>query len=194
VTHPVAAPPAVAGNDPAARSLFVTILGWLGVAMGAFGVLVGLLQLAIVGSMAGELAAAANDPQLAAMPPVVRWMFAHYLLLVLVNLAIMALLLVASAGLLRRRNWARLTIVGMLAAGIAANFLGVAVQLGMMKSMGGIAGATAPPEFAAQLAAMRAMVTGFSLLVAVAFAALYGWLIRKLVSPVTRREFGVDVP
>lgn len=178
--------------DPATpRSLFVTVLAWLGIAFGTMGVLVSLLQMVLFATIFPDISVLAADPELARMPPIFRVLFENFGLFIALNAAAMAAVLAGSIGLLRRRNWGRVTIVVLLALAIASNFAGVALQVVAMDSMMTLPGSTAPPDLDAQMAVVRHAMVGFSLLFAVGFAVLYGWLIRRLLSAAVRREFGV---
>ena len=183
LTNAVLAPP---------RSGFVTAIGWLGVVFGAMGILVSLLQLAMLSMMFPDIGTLANDPQLQQMPPLVRWIFEHFALFIGFNAMVCLVILVASIGLLKRRNWARLTVVGLLVAGVLANVAGLVLQQVAMGQMAGIPGATAPPEFEAQLATMRAMMLGVGVAVVAVIALIHGAIAWKLLSAPVRREFGVD--
>jgi hypothetical protein len=178
-------------NMPAPRSTFVSVVAWFGIAIGGLGVLIGMLQLVMVSLVfsQGPWAELQQD-SMHDMPPWFGWIFGHFQLLVAANLLAMVVLLVASIGLLRRRNWARWLIVALLALAIVANLGGMALQFSMMQSMPAFDAAGAPAEFAANFARMRAIIVGVSVVFAVAFAALYGWIIKRLLSPAVRSEFG----
>ena len=182
-------------NTSAPRSTFVSVVAWFGIAFGGMGVLVGALQLVMLAVMfpQGALAELANAPT-PGMPPWFGWIFGHFHLLVAANLLAMVVLLAASIGLLRRRNWARLTMVLLLALAIVANLGGVGLQFAMMQSMGAMDATSASPEFAADFALMRNVILVMALVFAFAFCTLYGWIIQRLLSPAARAEFGVDRP
>jgi hypothetical protein len=178
-------------STPAPRSAFVTVVAWFGIALGGMSVLVGVLQMVMVSVMFSEGPWAELDQQsLHDMPRWFGWIFGHFQLLVAANLLAMGVLLAASIGLLRRRNWARIVIVALLVLGIVANLGGLGLQLAMMQSMPGFDAAGAPADFAASFARMRAIILVVSAVVACAFAVLYGWIIRRLSSPAVRSEFG----
>ncbi|BDV43880.1 hypothetical protein GURASL_28030 [Geotalea uraniireducens] len=50
--------------------------------------------------------------------------------------------------------------------------------------------AGAPPEFAATFATIRRVMTAFPVLLSLAMAPLFGWLIRRLTAVECRQEFG----
>jgi hypothetical protein len=175
------------------RSTFVTVLAWLGIVLGTIGMLATGLQWLIVRfTMPMSFEALLADPSMAETPATIQWMFRHFEALILANLVAVAALLAGSIGLLRRRNWGRLAIVVLLALGIASHVAGVGVQYVVMEQVSRIdPGPQAPVDFEQQFALVRTFVVGFSALFALLFVALYAWLIRKLVSPAIRREFGV---
>lgn len=173
----------------AARSQFVTVLAWIFIVISGFGVVIGLLQNALVffvlGDALGELPVQASDP----VPELARFFAAHLRWFFVLVLAAMAFTLAASIGLLRRRNWARLAFIGVMLFGIFWNLLGVALQIAMMQSMAGTFGEGAPPEFAAQFEAMRMTMIVVGGLMALGFSMLFGFIAWKLTRPAIRAEF-----
>jgi hypothetical protein len=96
--------------------------------------------------------------------------------------------LVAGVGLLKRRNWARLSSIGLLCLAVLWNLGGVWVAQSMLGHF-----STAPAgasdafarEFETAAAAMRIAATLFSLVI----AAICGWLVFRLMSKQVRAEF-----
>ena len=122
------------------------------------------------------------------MPAFFMFMFEHIRLFFLSFLAVSASTLVAAVGLLRRKNWARLVFVGILSLGIVWNVAGVLLQRTMFSSMGSFVPG-APQEFAAEFERMTYIMFVFSVLFAIGFSFLFGWLIRRLLSKTICAEF-----
>jgi hypothetical protein len=94
--------------------------------------------------------------------------------------------LASSIGLLRRMNWARWVFVGLMALGIVWNVGGLVLQFGMFSSMQDRF-VTAPgmpnmrPFFIA--------VAVVSVVFALAFSGLFGWIAARLLSSAVAAEF-----
>jgi len=106
-----------------------------------------------------------------------------------------ALLLVVSAatvfsaiGLLRRKNWARLTFIAIMVLGIIWNIGGFCLQISVFSSVGSVPAHADEAKF---FQALAAVVMIFSLVLALGFSALFGWIIQRLTSSPIRREFGM---
>ena len=178
---------------PAYRSTFVTVLAWLGIVWFGFCTLmVGaesfmfkpLFEKGFMGQMPAAPGATPLSPE--ALQTSGQFMQVIFLIFT----AVMALGVVASIGLLHRRNWARiLTIVYLiLTAGSAL--------LGMLGGwmMGSIPMTTPPsgfpsgPEWDAMMGVMRTVF----IVIGIVVALICGWLIYKLVSKPIQAEFVTD--
>jgi hypothetical protein len=132
------------------------------------------------------------------IPPAGRVMFSHLQLVVVCVLILTALMLAASIGLLQRRNWARLVFIGLLGFGIVYNLAGLVLQQSMLSSMTSQfpldSAFRADSTFRSTAQQFDQMMAGFRVVmyvVTIGFAALFGWIIAKLVSRPIREEFGV---
>jgi hypothetical protein len=132
------------------------------------------------------------------MPPAARFMFSHLQLLILCFFILTALTLAASIGLLQRRNWARLLFIGLLGLGIVYNLAGLVLQQSMLSSMTSQfpldSAVSADSTFRATAQQFDQMMAGFRVVmyvVTIGFAALFGWIIAKLLSRPICEEFGV---
>ena len=178
---------------PAPRSTFVNVLGWIFLAFSSLGVLVGLLQNIMLHTVFPKdvFTQIANDPRQPDMPAVTVWMIENMALVFGLGLLLALVHLVASIGLLRRLNWARLLFVGLMAFGILSNLGGLVFQALMMSDMHADfsqlheASAGHMPD----LGWFFIGIGVFSLLIALAFAALYAWIIKRLLSPQIAAEF-----
>jgi uncharacterized membrane protein len=188
-------------NPPATpKSTFVTVVAWIFIVLSGLATFISLLQNVMLRFMPRDLFnSAMQDTTFAhVMPPSARFMFAHFQLVVLLFFVLSAMMLLSSIGLLRRRNWARLVFIGLLGLGIVYNIAGLVVQQSMMSSftppfpIDSVFGADSTfrqttQQFTQMMAGMRVVTFIF----AIGFAALFAWIIARLVSRPIREEFGI---
>jgi len=172
------------------RSTFVTVLAWLGILFFGFGLLVSAMQNIMVRTVF-------RDPRLgpvmadslsnAPFPPEARWMFGHMQTFVLLIFCWVLLGFTASIGLLKRRNWARLTMITMLCLAIAWQLFSILLGRHMFTAISQppFPQTDAMPDMAAMFRAMQVFIVGLTL----AVTALCVWLISRLVSRDIRAEF-----
>lgn len=171
-----------------AKSTFVTVLAWIFIVLSGFATLIGVLQNIMIQTMF-------NDPKMSeelakapqGVPAPVSFMASNFKLVFAALLACFVVTLISSVGLLKRRNWARLFFIGILALGIVWNLGGLLLQFTMFSSF-------PPPPHTAQheAAAFQSMfitMMVFSVVMAVAFSVLYGWIIKRLLSQPIAAEF-----
>jgi hypothetical protein len=176
------------GLAPVARSSFVTVVAWIFIVLAGLTTFISLLQNVMIGFML-PLDDVHLRTGMREMPPFfvfllnhVRWFFLGFLLVSATTLA-------SAIGLLLRRNWARLVFIAILALGIVWNIGGIALQQMMLSSMQMPMPPNAPQDFADGFNVMSKVIVVFGALMAIGFSVLYGWIIRKLVSPAIRAEF-----
>lgn len=178
--------PAVPTSAPSA---FVTVLGWLGIILFGSGLALAVLQILLFRTLFGHGVAwpsTAVSPWAPPSPEAMRQslVFLRYAVIGLCTL--MAAGLVASIGLLHRKNWARLTTLGFLYLSIA--WAGVSL-LGLVATAGvPIPSPAAGPPSVAMDEMMKMMRIVFSVL-AVVNAVVSGWLVKRLMSRPIRDEF-----
>jgi hypothetical protein len=165
-----------------ARSSFVTALAWIFIVLGGFATLMAIAQNVMVGVMP---VAQQTDGQ--AMPAFARFMMENFRLFFAGFLVLSAVTLAAAIGLLLRRNWARVTFIGLMAFGIFWNVAGLVLTYFVFSSFA--LPAETPPEFVQQHELMTTLMTAFMAVVALAFSAVFGWIIKRLISSDIRREF-----
>lgn len=178
------------GLAPPVRSNFVTVLAWIFIAFAGFATFIALLQnvmIAFVFPLDDIHARASMDA--AKMPAFFAFAIDHLRWFFLTFLLVSATTFVAAIGLLRRWNWARLLFIAILGLGVIWNIGGIALQQFMMSSMPMPMPPNAPKDFADGFDVMRKIIVVFSAFMGIGFAVLYGWLIRKLLSPAIRAEF-----
>ncbi|KFL36215.1 hypothetical protein [Arenimonas donghaensis] len=176
----------------APRSTFVTAVGWIFLAISAFGLLMGILQNIMLHTMFPQDAFAqiASDPGHPQLPGISLWMIQNMRLVAALVLVTTVLHVVASIGLLRRWNWGRLLFIGLMAFGILSNLGGLVFQGQMMMQMHeSFSDVQATQADMPELGWFMVAIWVFSLGIALAFAALYAWIIKRLVAPEVVAEF-----
>lgn len=172
----------VASSTP--RSSFVTTVAWIFIVLGGFATLLSILQNIMLGILLPAdmppIEPQGNGPN---VPAFVRFMFDHFRLFFAAFLVLSATTLASAIGLLKRKNWARLTFIGLMSFGILWNLGGMVFTFIMFSSMPFPGGA--PADF--QL--MSKIMTAFSVFIAIALAVLFVWIIKRLLSSDIQREF-----
>jgi len=177
---------------PVARSNFVTVLAWIFIALAGFTTFISLLQNVMVNLML-PLDDVHLRKGMQEMPPFIAFLFSHLQLFFLAFLIVSATTLGSAIGLLYRQNWARLVFIAILALGIVWNIGGIALQQMMLSSMQTMPmPPNAPKDFTDGFNVMSKIIVVFGALMAIGFAVLYGWIIRKLMSPAIRAEFAAS--
>ena len=174
------------------RSSFVTVIAWIFIVISGFMTFISLLQNILINTVFPldklQSAKASAPP----MPPIFNFLFDHFRFFFLAFFLFSAVKLVSAIGLLRRWNWARLMFVGILGLGIAWIAVGLVLQQFMIDSILKFptgAAQSAPPDFEAEMKGMMIAVRVFSALFGLGFAVLYGWIIKRLLSPAVAAEF-----
>lgn len=171
------------------RSNFVTVVAWIFIVLAGFSTLMSAAQnvmFAMIGFGEFPPPTGAEAEQ---MPPFFRFMLQNMRLVMLSFLLLSAATLVSAIGLLRRRNWARLVFIAIMALGIAWNIAGLAVQYTMFGVMNeGPPGMS--PEFRADFDRMASTMLVVMTVFSLAFSALFAWIIKRLMSRAVREEFG----
>ena len=173
---------------------FVTVLAWVPLGMALLGVLYGASQI-ITGLMFPAdrylrlMTAAGGEPPV--LPPLMHWIYTHTFWMGVLMVAMSLALLLASWGLLKRREWGRRLFIALLVLGTLWQFAALfalpqiiegtlAMQAGMLPPGQGM-----PPE----LQAFMTVAMWLSGLAAVVFAGIHAWLIWKLCTRRVREEF-----
>jgi hypothetical protein len=170
------------------QSSFVTVLAWIFIALSGMGVLIAIIENIMVPVMFPPM-----PPNTNGLPPFASFITTNLKLLLIVALVMAVATLIVSIGLLRRRNWARILFIVALALGIVWSVLGIAfqaVKLGSFDPM--LAELPTQPGVPAFRHGFRTMIIAmqiFGSLISIGFIVLYGWLIKRLVSPAIVVEF-----
>jgi hypothetical protein len=185
---------------PVTRSTFVSVVAWIFVGLSGFMSFFILLDSLLLPTV--------FLPMLQQMPPAttesspyLSWYLGHIVWLCGLALLLSLAHLLASIGLLKRRNWGRRLFIGLLGVDIAYQLAGAALQWwllspmqhAMLQAQFASMPQPLPAEQQAQLLQMMDSMLGvmrvFSLLVAAAFVVLFAWIIKRLCSTLVRREF-----
>lgn len=172
--------------DTPPRSLFVTNLAWIAIAVSASYVLLAGLE-----SLAAFVVPDAFLPPAAlfsGFPESVAWVASHLRELLLGGLAIGVVALWASIDLMRRRPWARIAMIvllGLLVVALAASVAWQALLYSGMRDIVNVADDTIGATVTAITIAVQVMVA----IVALATAAVFVWIGWRLTQPTIRAEF-----
>jgi type IV secretory pathway VirB2 component (pilin) len=188
--------PSTAHAKPASRSEFIDLTAWGFLGLGVFAALLGAGQLIYLVALIpiGQITQVTHEmAQTLAWPGWARTLV-KYLPQWLVALTVLSLFTVwASLGLLKRREWARMTFVVMMWAGVAANLVGAVLPFYVDLSPAPMI-ATLPPEwrdlFGAMLTSSAGAFAWTAALSALVFAGLFAWTAIILQSKKVRQEFG----
>lgn len=106
------------------------------------------------------------------IPSFFRFLFSNIRFLFLGLFLFFTITFTASIGLLRRKNWARLVFIGLMALGILWNVVG-----------------PEDPDFVQNFSRMFMIMRIATAVLIIGLTVLFGWIIRKLSSPAVRAEF-----
>jgi len=176
---------------PVPRSTFVTVLAWIFIVLSGFATLISLMQNAMLFFMFRDAGFGQAMDKLGHAPnvPAFFFYFARYFYLFFaLFLVLSAATLASSIGLLLRRNWGRILFIGLMGIGIAWNLGGLALAAVMMTVVNGF---PLPPGncMGVALGGMVIAMMVVNVAIALAFSALFAWIIVRLRSPGIRREF-----
>jgi hypothetical protein len=186
-------PPPLPRTAPPAGG-FVTVLGWISLAMATLGALYGAMQIVSGLMFPGDRylrLLSGNEGALPSLPPLMQWIYTHTLWMGVLMVALSLLLLLVSWALLKRREWGRKLFIALLVIGTLWQFASLfalpqliegtlAMQAGVLPQ-----GQDMPPEIQAFM--RGAMWMGGA--VSVVFAGVHAWLIWKLCTPAIRAQF-----
>lgn len=175
-------------NSTTDRSSFVTVVAWIFIVLSGFGTMISILQNIMIQTMfnASEMEKVMQAQPPPGSPPFATFMASHFQLFFASFLVVSALMLISSIGLLKRKNWARLIFIGLMSLGILWNIGGLALQFTMFSSVqNNFASVPDAPDMKSFMIAMAV----FSVVLALGFSALFGWIAKRLLSPSIVAEF-----
>ncbi len=173
---------------------FVTVLGWVSLAMAVLGILYGAMQIVSGLMFPGNRylrLLSGNGGEQPSLSPLMQWLYTHTLWMGVLMVALSLVLLLVSWALLKRREWGRKLFIALLVIGTLWQFASLfalpqliegtlAMQAGALPP-----GQDMPPEIQAFM--RGAMWLGGA--VSVVFAGIHAWLIWKLCTPQIRAQF-----
>ncbi|MGA7828464.1 MAG: hypothetical protein WCA04_12420 [Geobacteraceae bacterium] len=173
---------------PPRRSTFVNVLAWIFIVLGSFATFISILQNIMVrvlfrkDEMTQVLQQAESSKQI---PAAANFMFHHIDSFLLIFLVVSVTSVVSAIALLKRKNWARIVFIVLMSLGIAWNLGGLVLQFTLFNTIPQMAGMAVPAGFEAMMIIMKIA----NVLMVVAISILFGWIIKKLTSPLIKAEF-----
>lgn len=178
-------------DRPANRSTFVTALAWSFIVLAALSVLFGLIQFLLVQLFVDQEALRAGmrtEHSQTQLPGAIRFTLSNLRLLTAVVLLSSVMLLVAAIGLLRRRNWARWLFIGFMGLAAAGHLAPLAGGAGLLEWTAALL-AGSPDGVQASLQGFIHGAWLVFVFLSVALAAVFAWIIWKLMRPPISDEF-----
>jgi hypothetical protein len=175
-------------NESIKKSDFVTVLAWIFIVLTGLMTFVTLLQNITIRIMFSDdrlSEAMSHADNMGNMPEHAEFMFNNFNLIFLLIFFFSLFLFITSIALLKRKNWARITFIILMALGILWNILGLILQSTFMPDISSIN----DPKAAEQFESMMSVMKIGSYVVAIVFTALYAWIIKKLSSSTIAYEF-----
>jgi hypothetical protein len=128
----------------------------------------------------------ASTPGSEEIPLFIRFMVSNIRYFFLSILVLSATTLASSIGLLKRKNWGRIIFIVIMSLGIAWIVFGVFMQFTMFPDM---SGEMSDMMEASKMKMMFTIMRIFMVVFSAAFCVLFGWIIKKLMSPSIKQEF-----
>ena len=174
------------------RSSFISGLAWTCIACAALGALIVGAQLVAVSTVfpAEEMRAVLRELEKSLpLPAFVGYAFDHLRALLDVLLALCLVTLIASLGLLARRDWARVAFILLSLLTALWNLAGAVAPLFFLFEPLPFIGSL-PPELRGGFEIMIRTGLWASIGMGLVFAGLFVWLAKRLAADDIRREFG----
>jgi hypothetical protein len=170
------------------RSTFVTVLAWIFIALSGLGTLISILQNIMAWTVfrSAEFDQAMQASPQVDTPFVIDFMFSHFYLFFLAGLLISVFTLASSIGLLKRKNWARLSFIGIMALAILWNLGCLVIQCSTLNDL---FNAPLTGQGGADFRIIVVSVTIIGAIFSVGFIALFGWIAKRLTSSAIVAEF-----
>lgn len=186
--------PSGSGTPTTPQTSFVTGLAWSFIGLAGVSLLLAAIQYVLIARvlpMDVMREMLLDMIKLNLLPPLVMAVFDNMPGIAVVMAAASLLTLLISIGLLRRHNWARLAFAWMMIAAAALHIAGAFLPLYLLRDFSPASDAI-PPEFNRIAAALKNIFTIMSIVMSIAFAGVFGWMAKRLMSADIRREFTQD--
>ena len=166
------------------KSSFINTFAWISIVFSGFGIFIGILQNIMMQTVMQDTQFKQLNGE-ENIPPMLGVMFENFDLLVLGTFIITILTFIASIGLLKRKNWARLFFIALFIGSVIWSIVGGFIQFSMMDTLPNAIPDDVPAEFQ-NMQNMMKLVMGA---ITVVMIALYLYLIKKLSSNEIKEEF-----
>lgn len=172
------------------RSNFVTVVAWIFIVLSGFASLISVLQNLMLHFLMpmDEMRQDMSGQAVEQMPAAAMFILGHIELIFAAFLVVFLVTLASSIGLLKRKNWARITFVALMLLGAFSNLGGLVLHQTIMSQMPIALDAT--PEFQAHLEFMMTVMRVIAALFSLGMSTLFGWIAWRLWSPSIVAEFG----
>ena len=172
------------------NSTFVTVLEWIFIVLAGFATFISILQnimITLIFPVEEMNQSLSSSKVQENMPAFANFMFSNIRLFFFGFLVVSCTTFISSVGLLKRKNWGRILFITIMSLGIVWNIFALVLQQFMMPSMSEMPG---PPgsNFGVMMTIMRV----FTFLMALGISILFGWIIKRLVSPKIGQEFTAE--
>ncbi len=167
------------------KSTFVTVLAWIFIIGAGFSFFVSIMQVIMVSTMfSGE--EFRSMPENA--PAFAKFMHQYFYLFVYGFCALTLFTFVTSIALLKRKNWARLAFIAILAFGILWQVGGFIMQSTMFSQLPKMPSGEGFENFER----MSNIIRWFSVVIAIGISGLFIWVIKKLTTQPIIGEFTLN--
>lgn len=173
------------------RSSFITVLAWIFIVLAGLTTFISILQNIMITAMfpVEEMNRSFSDPDFQEnVPTVFSYVFSNIRVFFFGFFAISCATFISAIGLLKRRNWARIVFIIIMAAGIAWNIFALILQQIMIPEM-----AEMPGQIGNGFETMMTIMRVFFFVMALGVSVLFGWIIKRLVSLKIRQEFMPEI-
>ncbi len=173
---------------------FVTVLGWVSLAMAMLGILYGAMQIVSGLMFPGNRylhLLSGNGGELPSLPPLMQWLYTHTLWMGVLMVALSLVLLLVSWALLKRREWGRKLFIALLVIGTLWQFASLFALPQLIEGTLAMQAGALPPgqEMPPEIQTFMRGAMWLSGAVSVVFAGIHAWLIWKLCIPQIRAQF-----
>ena len=171
--------------DVRVKSTFVTVVGIIFIAFAVISLFAVLAQFAIFTLFSFVPGLSESMQESGSMPPFTRVMSSYAGPFMAAAFVASIVQLIASIGLLLRKNWARILFIVVLSYLIAFKVMGVVAQFYIVPSLP----ENMPQSSPMFLETFTIFIRMFTIIISVVFCILYVWIISKLLSKKIRMEF-----
>lgn len=164
------------------RSTFVTVVAWVFIVGAGFTSLISIMQVVMVSTMfSGE--EFKQMPEDA--PTFARIMASYFHLFVYGFFCLSIYTFISAIALLKRKNWARISFIVIMAIGVLWQIAGLVMQFTMFSNM--------PIEHAdEQFKQMQKMMQWFTVIISIGMSGLFIWIIKRLTTEPILSEFTLN--